>query len=229
MNFELQDVNLEFKGQALFKDLNLNFSGPGVLGILGPSGCGKSTLIRLLAGLLEPTSGKIRRPVDLNQGFIFQESHLLNWRTTFENVNLPLELQKISNVEAVQNALQAVGLQSASRLYPNELSGGMKMRASLARAFVTNPQVLFCDEPFAALDEVTRENLQKNLRSRVETSNGICFFVTHNLSEALSVSDEIFYFKSRGRLVTHSFKVDRNLGPLVKLEELRNLVRGHFS
>lgn len=229
MTFELQDINLSFQKKSLFKNLNLKIEGPKLVGILGPSGCGKSTLIRILAGLQKPDSGKVITPPNLKQAFIFQESHLLNWRNTFENVNLPLELQNISNPDAVSKSLKAVGLESAEELYPSELSGGMKMRASLARAFVTEPKILFCDEPFAALDEVTRENLQKNLRTKVIQNDGICFFVTHNLTEALNVADEIFYFKSKGEIETKPFLVNRYQNSSEQLEPLRNQVRGSFG
>lgn len=250
MNFQLKGVSLSFSGKTLFKDLNLSFVGPGIIAILGPSGSGKSTLIRMLAGLQEPSAGEIIKPSGLRQGFIFQESHLLNWRTTFENVSLPFELKGLSNMEAVARSLKAVGLEAAADLYPRELSGGMKMRASLARAFVTDPHVLFCDEPFAALDEVTREGLQKDLRERILQTQGTCFFVTHNLSEALSVADQIYYFKALNHRTDHPaslraaeispkilpetpseisrepFIVDRKLDPQKQIGSLRTLLRG---
>ncbi len=228
MIFELQGINLSFQQKSLFQNLNLKIEGPKLIGILGPSGCGKSTLIRILAGLQKPDSGKVLTP-NLKQAFIFQESHLLNWRNTFENVNLPLELQNISNPDAVLKSLKTVGLEQASELYPSELSGGMKMRASLARAFVTEPKILFCDEPFAALDEVTRENLQKDLRTKILQNDGICFFVTHNLTEALNVADEIFYFKAKGEIEPKPFLVNRYQNPSEQLEPLRNLVRRSFG
>jgi NitT/TauT family transport system ATP-binding protein len=229
VKFELKQVSLEFKNQKLFRELNLSFSSPGIIAFLGPSGCGKSTLIRLLAGLQKPTSGEVIRPAGIKQGFIFQESHLLNWRNTFENVNLPLELSGTSNPEAVHAALQTVGLSHAEKLFPKELSGGMKMRTSLARAFVTNPEVLFCDEPFAALDEVTREALQPDLRSRIEKIQGLCFFVTHNLSEALAVADTIYAFTAPGVLDLEPFQVDRKKEFSGQLENLRKKVRGSFK
>lgn len=228
MKFEFKKVSLTFSRSSLFQNLDLTFSGPGVIAILGPSGCGKSTLIRMLAGLQNPSSGSLFKS-EAKQGFIFQESHLLDWRNTFENVNLPLELQRISNPEAVSSSLKAVGLEAATHLYPSELSGGMKMRTSLARAFVTDPQVLFCDEPFAALDEVTRENLQKDLRQRVLETQKTCFFVTHNLSEALNMADQIYYFSSRGHIEPKPFRVDRSLEPFHQLDSLRSLVRGSFK
>ncbi len=228
MIFSFQEVHLRFKNKILFENLNFQFKGPGVIALLGPSGCGKSTLIRLLAGLQPPDSGLVQRPIGLKQGFIFQESHLLNWRNTFENVNLSLELKNLFNPEAVQKALKDVGLEDSSSLFPQELSGGMKMRASLARAFVLNPEVLFCDEPFAALDEVTRENLQKYLRDYILKSSRTCFFVTHHLSEALSVADEIYCFKKRGELDPEIFQVDRNQDSATQLASLKTKVRGSF-
>ncbi len=229
MNFELKNVSLQFKGKFLFQNLQAHFSGPGLIAFLGPSGCGKSTLIRLLAGLQKPTSGQVIKPSPLSAGFIFQESHLLNWRNAFENVQLPLELLKQTKPETVHQALADVGLEKAEKLFPSELSGGMKMRVSLARAFVTNPQVLFCDEPFAALDEVTRESLQVDLRQRVLKLQGICFFVTHNLSEAVSVADQIYHFSEPGVLDTKPFIVDRNQVLPPQVSSLRQQVRGLFQ
>lgn len=229
MNFSLKEVSLAFKGKQLFQSAHITFTGPGIVAILGPSGCGKSTLIRMLAGLQLPTSGKIEKPEGLKQGFIFQESHLLPWRNTFENVNLPFELQSEVNPQAVKAALKTVGLSEAASLYPNELSGGMRMRASLARAFVLNPEVLFCDEPFAALDEITRGHLQTYLRSRVLENHSTCFFVTHNLSEALSVADSIYVFRSKGLLDPSPFIVDRNQDFQKQLQDLRNHLRESFG
>ncbi len=229
MIFEFKKVSLEFEKNLLFKNLDLKFSGPGIIAILGPSGCGKSAFLRLLAGLEAPTSGKIEKPKNPKQGFIFQESHLLPWRNTFENVNLPLELKNVSNSGLVSSALKSVGLDKAAELYPFELSGGMKMRASLARALVLEPDILFCDEPFAALDEVTREALQLELRNRISVAQKTCLFVTHNLSEALSIADQIFYFKAPGDIDPKPFVVDRSRDPKNQLADLRSLVRGSFK
>lgn len=229
MKFEFQGVSLSFQNRRLFENLQLEFLGPGLIGILGPSGCGKSTLIRMLAGLQKLDRGFLKKPENIRQGFIFQESHLLNWRTTFENVQLPLELQNISAPDKVKNALKHVGLEMAAELFPSQLSGGMKMRASLARAFITEPQVLFCDEPFAALDEVTRETLSADLRARVLKMGGLCFFVTHNLSEALSVADQIYYFQGPGQIVPEPFSVNHSMGLPSQLVDLKKLVRGGFA
>lgn len=206
MIFELQNVSLQFRqNKALFRNLTLRFESPGIFAILGPSGCGKSTLLRILAGLQKVDQGQVRRTPKSRSSFIFQEPQLLAWRTAAENIFLPLELKKqalkqtssstASSDPRVLSTLESVGLSTARDLFPHELSGGMKMRVSLARALVTDPEVLFCDEPFAALDEVTREDLQKKLRSHVLKKQGLGFFVTHNLSEALEMADQIFLFK----------------------------------
>lgn len=218
MKHELKNVTLKFDNTLLFENLNLTFESPGVIGFLGPSGCGKSTLIRLLARLQKPTSGEILGG-SKNQGFVFQESHLLGWRNCFENVALPMELQhaKQDLQTTVQSLLKSVGLEKAAQLYPAQLSGGMKMRASVARAFVSNPEVLYCDEPFSALDEITRENLQTYLRQKIDSQKSLCYFVTHSLSEALMVSDLIYIFRGPGKLDPNPMRVSRT-----DLNEFRN-------
>ena len=222
MRFELNRVSLNFensKAQSkrgappfLFQNLSVQFTGPGLIGILGPSGCGKSTLVRLLAGLQKPSSGELTKPTP-NMSFVFQESHLLNWRTCSENVALPLELQNLGSIEdrahKTRTALKMVSLESSADLYPSQLSGGMKMRVSLARAFITDPQVLFCDEPFSALDELAREGLQVELRRYVEKHKALCFFVTHSLSEAVFLADQIYIFRAYGQLETEPLMVGR--------------------
>lgn len=233
--FQFKNVGLKWDGRSLFENLNIQFQGPGVIGILGPSGCGKSTLIRMLAGLQKPTAGEVITP-KAPQGFVFQESHLLSWRTSSENIGLPLELQNIRETGQVERALKSVGLENAASLFPSQLSGGMKMRVSLARALVTEPQTLYCDEPFSALDEITRENLQDDLRKQVINRKATCFFVTHSLSEALLVSDQIYIFRSAGMIDSKPFLVQRPENSELRnsellqsqLQDLRAQVRGAF-
>ena len=218
MIFQLKDVGLTLGTSQIFRNVQLKFQGPGTIALLGPSGCGKSTLIRILAGLQPVTTGSVTRPSG-RRAFVFQESHLLNWRRAVENVHLPLELgpRAQPDLERALQALEDVGLKNAAFLYPAELSGGMKMRVSLARAFVTKPNVLFCDEPFSALDEPTRENLQIQLRSLVERERITCFFVSHSLNEALAVADVIFHFQGRGKISQTPFVVRRQ--PLPEFRE----------
>lgn len=181
--------------------------------IVGPSGCGKSTLLRLVAGLLDPTEGSIQtaghasRDVKGNRdvGFVFQQPTLLPWRTVEENVSLPGELgpaPKAIDLARVRGALELVGLSDFARVYPHQLSGGMQMRVSLARALVTQPRVLLLDEPFAALDEITRQRLNEDLLSLWARDQWTGLFVTHNVTEAVFLSQRVFVMSARpGRIV----------------------------
>lgn len=209
VSLEMRRVSYEIDDRTLLRETSLHFTGPKAIGVLGPSGCGKTTLLRLLSGLQKPSSGQILHQCT-GVGFVFQEPHLLDWLSTIENVSLPLEFS--SKNESCLDPLEAlalVELNQAQDLYPRELSGGMKMRASLARALVTKPNLLFFDEPLSALDEITRENIQDRLRDLQETHNWLSFFVTHTLTEALSLCDEIYIFEAPGTLSKIPMIIDR--------------------
>lgn len=187
-------------------NVNLSISQGSFVSLVGPSGCGKSTLLRLLAGLLEPTSGTIvwpqsnwMRPSDL--GFVFQSATLLPWASVFENVYLPLKLRGMDREDArpqVEAALERVDLQGASEKLPRELSGGMAMRVSIARALVTEPPVLLMDEPFAALDEFTREKLDDDLLTLWRDMRWTVIFVTHSVYESVYLSERILVMGTDG-------------------------------
>jgi NitT/TauT family transport system ATP-binding protein len=179
--------------------------------LLGPSGCGKSTALRLIAGLSAPTSGTVqvarsavtasgRHPV----GFVFQEPTLMPWTTVRENVRLPLKLAHVPFAAAkarVDEALAQVGLAEFAEAYPRELSGGMKMRVSLARALVTDPDILLMDEPFAALDEITRFRLNNDLLVLWRNLRKTVIFVTHSVFESVYLSQRVLVMTSRpGRI-----------------------------
>ncbi|MFN7455406.1 MAG: ABC transporter ATP-binding protein [Pseudobdellovibrionaceae bacterium] len=206
MIFEVTRLRHQFGKRELFRDLSFQFSLGKFYSICGPSGCGKSTLLRILAGLLKPTEGTLQSPRNLIKSFVFQEPRLLPWLTVEENISLPFKLQtrksEISEQESViSDLLSQVKLESARKLFPEQLSGGMKMRASLARALMTQPSLLFLDEPFAALDENTRHILQQDLRSMMsKDSSKTCFFVTHSVSEAIFLSDEVLVLDRNGSL-----------------------------
>jgi len=176
------------------------------LSLLGPSGCGKSTALRLLAGLTTPTRGEIDwrggRPA---LSFVFQDPTLMPWATVFANVWLPLRLRGLSRERArprVEKALDMVGLSGFAKAYPRELSGGMKMRASIARALVTSPAVLLMDEPFAALDEITRIRLNDDLLALKCSLGATVVFVTHSVFESVYLSSRIVIMAPRpGRAV----------------------------
>ena len=181
--------------------------------LLGPSGCGKSTALRLIAGLNAATSGTIRveRPKAAERGghsvgFVFQEPTLMPWTTVRENVRLPLRLAHVPPADAdarIDKALAQVGLSEFAAAYPRELSGGMKMRVSLARALVTDPDILLMDEPFAALDEITRFRLNNDLLSLWRDLRKTVIFVTHSVFESVYLSQRVLVMTSRpGRIAT---------------------------
>jgi NitT/TauT family transport system ATP-binding protein len=162
------------------------------LSLLGPSGCGKSTALRVIAGLLEPNAGEVLWPYGKpNIGFVFQDPTLMPWATARDNVRLPLDLLRFSSDEAnrrTQEALERVGLKGFEDAYPRTLSGGMRMRVSLARALVARPKLLLMDEPFAALDEMTRQDLNDDL-IRLWRDDGLTVvFVTHSVNESTYLS-----------------------------------------
>ena len=163
--------------------------------LIGPSGCGKSTALRLIAGLDAPSSGRVAWSGEKPEiGFVFQEPTLMPWATAFANVWLPLRLRGISKSaarERVEEALQLVGLADFAKARPRELSGGMKMRVSIARALVTRPDVLLMDEPFAALDEITRFRLNDELLALREKLGWTVVFVTHSIFEAVFLSSRV--------------------------------------
>ena len=196
-------------GTLALKDMSLDVARGEFLSLLGPSGCGKSTALRIIAGLGAPSSGTIDWPTSsLNAkglpqgdiGFVFQEPTLTPWSTVFGNVYLPLKLQGQSKSAArprVMEMLATVGLADFADAYPRELSGGMKMRVSIARALVTKPRLLLMDEPFAALDEITRQKLNDDVLRIWEQSGITIIFVTHSVFESAYLSSRIVVMKAR--------------------------------
>ena len=205
----LEGVGKTFSNHVVIGDLNLRIAAGEFLAILGPSGCGKSTLLRMIANLAAPDAGHIRaEPAAQRIAFVFQDAHLLPWRNVLDNVVLPLELKgknKTDSCSAARNALKQVGLDDAANRYPNELSGGMRMRVSLARALVTEPALLLLDEPFAALDEITRFHLEVQLRELWQRLGMTVIFVTHSISEAAFLANRALVMTRRGGRV----KLDR--------------------
>jgi NitT/TauT family transport system ATP-binding protein len=170
--------------------------------LVGPSGCGKSTLLRLMAGLLAPSHGSVSRGTAISEtGFVFQDATLMPWANVRENVALPL-LLKDKPQDQVQETLKRVGLEGFAAAYPRELSGGMQMRASIARAVVTSPQLLLMDEPFAALDEFTRFRLNDDLLALWQQNQWTVVFVTHSIREAVFLSQRVIVMSPRpGRVI----------------------------
>jgi NitT/TauT family transport system ATP-binding protein len=174
--------------------------------LVGPSGCGKSTALRLIAGLIAPSTGKVAWTAGKpSVGFVFQDAALMPWTTVEKNIRLPLDLTHRDGAEAerrVRDALELVGLTKFASAYPRELSGGMRMRVSIARALATDASVLLMDEPFAALDELTRDRLNDELRELWAAKNLTIVFVTHSVYESVYLSSRIIVMSPRpGRIV----------------------------
>ena len=207
------DVTYEGSLRAL-TEIGFDIPPGQFVSIVGPSGCGKSTLLRLIAGLVVPSGGELsvagtspvtarRKAVRLS--FVFQDATLLPWRSVHDNIRLPLELQRAPRHQRdpkVAAVLDLVGLSSFAHRFPNELSGGMRMRVSLARALVTDPELLLLDEPFGALDDLTRQMLNEELMILWAQRRWTGMFVTHNISEAVFLSERILVMSPRpGRIV----------------------------
>jgi NitT/TauT family transport system ATP-binding protein len=207
----LEGVGKTFSNRIVIDDLSLNIAAGEFLAILGPSGCGKSTLLRMIANLTAPDTGHIHaEPAAHRTAFVFQDAHLLPWRNVLDNVVLPLELKGRNTTDSHPKALAIldhVGLGDAASRYPNELSGGMRMRVSLARALVTEPALLLLDEPFAALDEITRFHLEVQLRELWQYLGMTVIFVTHSISEAAFLANRALVMTRRGG----HMKLDRRI------------------
>jgi NitT/TauT family transport system ATP-binding protein len=203
-----RDVSKSFaNGTLALQGARLEVAERCFLSLLGPSGCGKSTLLRLIAGLAEPTAGTIAWDGGCEGlSFVFQEPTLMPWASALANVVLPLGLARVPGSEAEARAaaaLASVGLAGFEKSYPRELSGGMKMRVSIARALVTRPRVLLMDEPFAALDEITRFKLNNDLLELWQREKFTTVFVTHSVFESVFLSQRIAVMTSRpGRVLT---------------------------
>jgi len=229
-------------------DVDLLVAPGEFVSLIGPSGCGKSTLLRLIANLIEPTSGNVhvngkpaaRARLDQEYGMAFQQAGLFDWRSVVKNVELPLELKGWDKARRRQRAmemLQLVKLGDFAEHRPWQLSGGMQQRVAIARALAANPPLLLMDEPFGALDEMTREHMQAELlRICAETGTSVVF-VTHSIPEAVYLSDRVVVMSPRPGRITHVVDVD--LGPrrdldtredaafFKKITEVREALRGH--
>jgi NitT/TauT family transport system ATP-binding protein len=220
---EMRNVRRAFraeKGSSLVALDGLDFcvEQGEFVALIGPSGCGKSTLLRIVAGLDHADSGDVA--VDRSAiAYVFQDAHLLPWRTVEENVALPLQLKGTPDDAAVRRALEDVELADFARRYPAELSGGMRMRASIARALVTKPRLLLMDEPFAALDEITRQRLDERLRALWAEHGFTVLFVTHAIFEATFLAERAAVFSKRPARIVHD-------GPLALPSERTAALRG---
>ncbi|OJH35832.1 nitrate/sulfonate/bicarbonate ABC transporter ATP-binding protein [Cystobacter ferrugineus] len=206
-------------GVPVITGMDLDIGAGAFVALVGPSGCGKSTLLKLVAGLDQPNAGTLTfsPPLERTRGarnpiaYVFQDAHLLPWRSVLDNVALPLELTGVPTPErhaAARALLTEVGLGDATARYPAELSGGMRMRVSLARALVTRPRLLLLDEPFAALDELTRNRLDDQLLALWKELGMTVLFVTHSLSEAAYLAQRAVVLSRRPARVMLDRRLD---------------------
>jgi NitT/TauT family transport system ATP-binding protein len=219
MRFECRHLAKTYSGQnggvAALADITLGAEGHEFLGIVGPSGCGKTTLLKLIGGLLEPTSGEIvvdcrPRPGHPTSALVFQDHGLFPWMTVLANVAFGLEMQGTARAEARDRAaafLDRVGLCSFLDSYPYQLSVGMQQRVGISRAFVTAPRLLLMDEPFASLDQQTRRMLQGELLRLWDEQRSLVVFVTHDIGEAVRLSDRIVVMTGRPGRVREEISV----------------------
>jgi NitT/TauT family transport system ATP-binding protein len=229
----MQEVRKTYRNGVLALDgITLTLPGePQFIAVIGPSGCGKSTLLKLAAGLEAATAGGVGWPAfdraggerapGTNLGYVFQEPTLMPWATVFENAALPLRIRRIKDSavsDRVMQVLESVGLQEFARSYPRELSGGMRMRASVARALVTEPRLLLMDEPFAALDEITRAKIERDLIGLWLSSELSVVFVTHSVFEAVFLASRVVVMTPRPGRITADLKIR---APYPRTEEFR--------
>jgi NitT/TauT family transport system ATP-binding protein len=208
-------------GTEALGDVSLTIRPGEFLSLLGPSGCGKSTVLKLIAGLTLPSAGRVAWDYGRELGFVFQEPTLMPWARVLANVVLPLRLSGMQRREAesrAEDALALVGLDGFARAFPRELSGGMKMRVSIARALVTAPRLLLMDEPFAALDEFTRHKLQADLLGVWRGAGCTVMFVTHSIYEAAFLARRIVLMTPRPGRIDREIASGVTPGPETRLD-----------
>lgn len=196
----------------VLEDINLSLKEGEILAILGPSGSGKSTILNILSRLLEPTSGQVE--INGQIGYMFQHDHLLEWRNIMDNVTIGLEIQKKLNEERkqkVERLLKTYGLWDFRYRFPKELSGGMRQRAALIRTLATNPDLLLLDEPFSALDYQTRLMVSDDVYKILKQEHKEAILVTHDISEAISMADEISVLSRRPATIKKTYSINLTL------------------
>lgn len=219
----IDKLNMIYRGRGTetlaLKDADLNIKEGEFISLIGPSGCGKTTLLRLIADLIQPTSGKLlvagKNPrqarLEREYGYVFQAPALLEWRSVLKNVMLPLEIMdfpKAKRKDRAATLLEMVGLQDFHKQYPWQLSGGMQQRVSIARALAFDPELLLMDEPFGALDEITRETMNLELLRIWQETKKTVVFVTHSIPEAVFLSTRIVVMTPRPGKIEQIIPVD---------------------
>lgn len=229
---EINNMSMNYhsvKGETkALEDVNFKVEQGDFVSILGPSGCGKSTLLNIISGLLEPSSGEALYNGDdikkhLNKiGYMFQKDHLFEWYTVWENVTLGLKIKKLLNErtkENVNNLLETYGLTKFKEHYPSELSGGMRQRVALIRTLALNPEILFLDEPFSALDYQSRLLVCDDVYKIIKHEKKTAIMVTHDIAEAISMSQNVIVLTKRPATVKREVKITFELGNLTPFEK----------
>ena len=192
---QLNHVTKRFGNTQAIRDLSLEFPTSGIVAIMGPSGCGKTTILQLLAGLLQPTSGTVRCSAK-SIAYVFQEPRLLPWRSVSDNIRLSRADIKTAPDRSVEAWLNAVGLADCADKFPDELSGGMRQRVSIARALYCDSELLLMDEPFQGLDHEIKARIMETVRQSRSNDRLLTLLVTHHMDEALEIADMILTFDS---------------------------------
>ena len=219
---ELNDVTVSFQSpdgsrMTALRDMSLSVEQGELVALVGPSGCGKSTALNVLAGQVRPVSGQVRlagepvKGVSPSVGYISQADTLLPWRTVLDNVALAMELrgvEKRERREAARGLMARMGLSGFEDNYPRELSGGMKKRAAIARVLAVDPAILMMDEPFGPLDALTKEKLQDEILSLWESTGCTILYVTHDLTEAITLADRVVLMSTRPGRVVREYPID---------------------
>lgn len=221
IKLKIDNVVKEYEGRngktVALNGVNLDIKENEFICVVGPSGCGKSTLLNIIAGLHEPTSGaayldgKKIEGTGVERGVVFQQYALFPWRTVLKNVMFPLEMKKTPKAEAeaiARKYIKSVGLEGFENSYPKELSGGMKQRVAIARAYAADPEVLLLDEPFGALDAQTRVQLQTELLETWQKEKKTCFFITHDVDEAIILAQRVIIMSARPGRIKKIVEID---------------------
>ena len=232
IKLKIQNVSKNYDARnakvTALNQVDLEIRENEVVCVIGPSGCGKSTLLNIIAGLIEPSQGKVFldgeeiKGTGKERGVVFQQYALFPWLTVLENVKFGLKLQRLPDKEATEIAMRyikSVDLEDFVNAYPKELSGGMKQRVAIARAYAVNPEVLLLDEPFGALDAQTRAQLQTELLNTWQTEKKTCFFITHDVDEAILLASRIIIMSARPGRIKQILDVDI---PYPRTQETKN-------
>ena len=225
MILSLQNICKSFNGKEIFKDFNIQFAEGIITCILGPSGCGKTTLLNLIGGILQPDSGQCSGFTDRRFSYIFQEPRLLPWKTVRGNIEfvLPDELASTERKEKADELIRRVNLCEFANYYPGQLSGGMKQRVSIARAFASSSDIILMDEPLNGLDFSLKQNMLKWFSQIWQADRRTVIFVTHDIDEALAIGNEVYVFSQAPIKVVSHHLIDSSSTSQLKNEIMKNL------